>query len=61
VCIFGDIADGKMYLNEIEKSYGKYGNLYSAVVMPNHFHGIIEILHFRGTIQGALQGMNWSY
>ncbi|MDR0873540.1 MAG: transposase [Prevotellaceae bacterium] len=53
-CIFGAITDGEMILNE----YGKTANdcwldiqqhypnvaLHEFVVMPNHIHGIIEII-----------------
>ncbi|ATA73889.1 MULTISPECIES: transposase [Capnocytophaga] len=52
---FGEIVDGKMQLNEIGKiAYNEWINtetirknvvLHSFVVMPNHFHAIIEITH----------------
>ena len=52
-CIFGDIVDGKMILNAagqmIENEWINmkikypYVQLHEYVVMPNHFHGIIEI------------------
>jgi REP element-mobilizing transposase RayT len=52
-CLFGEIADGKMYLNEIglivndtwswqEKQY-PYLELIDFVIMPNHLHGITLI------------------
>lgn len=53
-CLFGDILDGDMRLNEAgrvaaewwEKLPGKFPNvtLDEYVVMPNHFHGIICIV-----------------
>lgn len=53
-CLFGVIENGSMVLNdagkmiEIEwlKLTGRFPNirLHESVVMPNHFHGIIEIL-----------------
>ncbi|WP_392419833.1 transposase [Capnocytophaga canis] len=52
---FGEIVDGKMQLNEIgEIAYNEWINtetirknvvLHSFVVMPNHFHTIVEIAH----------------
>jgi len=52
-CLFGDIADGKMTLNEpgwmIDKWWNKLPEKYenvqidAYVVMPNHLHGIIAI------------------
>ena len=54
-CLFGDIQNGKMVLNEfgiVAQSYWQTINYRypiahtdSLVVMPNHIHGIIEILH----------------
>jgi putative transposase len=59
-CIFGDIANGEMYLNELGRIIwniwqslpARYPqiNLGPAVVMPNHFHGIVEIVHFVAAI-----------
>jgi len=53
-CLFGDILDGEMRLNEAgrvvvewwTKLPGKFPNvaLDEYVVMPNHFHGIICIV-----------------
>ncbi len=52
-CLFGEVANGVMILNEagemISRSWlaltERYGNikLHEFIVMPNHFHGIIEI------------------
>jgi len=51
-CLYGDIVDGKMNLNDAGKMVGKwYDELenkypdkkcHEMVVMPNHFHCIIE-------------------
>lgn len=53
VCLFGDIVDDKMILNDAGRMVNKwYGKLetkfkgvkcYDKVVMPNHYHCIIEI------------------
>lgn len=53
LCLFGDIADGEMALNDagcmVDKWWEKLRDKYDAVeideyvVMPNHFHGIIVI------------------
>ena len=55
ICLFGNIAEGKMILNSegkmIEKEWLKIPEpfpnttLHEYVVMPNHFHAIIEILN----------------
>lgn len=52
VCLFGDIVDGQMLLNDagrmVEKWYAELENKFpdircgESVVMPNHFHCIIE-------------------
>ncbi len=52
-CLFGDIVDGKMRLNEfgqiVEKEWlhtpivRPYVELDEFVIMPNHFHGIIVL------------------
>ncbi|MAB67186.1 MAG: hypothetical protein CL662_10115 [Bacteroidetes bacterium] len=61
-CLFGNVVDGKMHLNE----YGLFAhgdwfktetirnnvNLDAFVVMPNHVHGIIEIID-KNPIVGA--------
>lgn len=59
-CLFGEIADGKMELNDagtmIEKWYFELGNKFpdiqchEMIVMPNHFHCIVENI---GTHVGA--------
>jgi REP element-mobilizing transposase RayT len=57
-CLFGDIADGKMVLNDagwmvseawewLEKQYN-YVELDKWGIMPNHMHGIIIINDGRG-------------
>ncbi|MBW7867896.1 MAG: hypothetical protein H3C31_06175, partial [Brumimicrobium sp.] len=56
VCRFGDVIDGKMILNDagrmIEKWYYELENKYNdircheMVVMPNHFHCIVENVGF---------------
>ncbi len=53
-CLFGEIIDGKMILNVagimIEKIYNELANYFENiqindyVIMPNHFHCIIEIV-----------------
>lgn len=57
-CLFGDIKDGIMTLSDIGKVVqAEWLNtlkvrtnvaLHSFVVMPNHFHAIIEIVYRRG-------------
>ncbi len=52
-CLFGEIVDGEMYLNEIGKIIQKqwkqlpkrFSNikLDEFIIMPNHFHGIVVI------------------
>jgi REP element-mobilizing transposase RayT len=52
-CLFGEIVDGKMELNEygniVEEEWTKTGQIRDEiemdawVVMPNHFHGIVVI------------------
>lgn len=52
VCLFGEIVDGKMILNDsgkmVEKWYFEIQNKYpdkrclEMVIMPNHFHCVIE-------------------
>ena len=57
-CLFGEIIDGKMVLNEagrmvseawewLEKQYN-YVELDEWLIMPNHMHGIIIINDHRG-------------
>jgi REP element-mobilizing transposase RayT len=60
VCMFGQIEKGQMQLNEFggivwhiwQSLPARYPqiNLGPAVVMPNHFHGVIEIVDSVGTI-----------
>jgi REP element-mobilizing transposase RayT len=55
ICLFGNIEDGEMRLNEYGKIiFDEWQNtpnvrqnikLHEFVVMPNHIHGIIEITH----------------
>ena len=62
VCYFGDIVDEKTVLNEIGKMTTKYWLeipqhfdnvvLDEFVVMPNHIHGIIEIVENDGGCRG---------
>lgn len=62
-CVFGDVIEGNMYLNEFGKvvreewlkTFDMRKNLVldEYVVMPNHFHGIIIIADGRGTLQCA--------
>jgi putative transposase len=50
-CIFGEIVDGKMHLNELENTVRSYWQelkkhhhnvtIDESIVMPNHLHGII--------------------
>ena len=52
-CLFGDVVDGKMRLNDaggmVERWWAELGNKFphvipdTCVVMPNHFHGIVVI------------------
>ena len=54
ICVFGDIVDGKMQLNDIGRLVEEEWlntvdvrngdvRLHNYIVMPNHFHAIIEI------------------
>ncbi|MDK2873104.1 MAG: REP-associated tyrosine transposase [Desulfomicrobiaceae bacterium] len=62
-CLFGEVVDGKMRLNEIGKivwdEWLKTAELRprvvldAFVVMPNHLHGIIVLVDGRGTLQRA--------
>lgn len=62
-CLFGDIVDGKMHLNEAGvaiqdiwlESAGAYEEigLDYYVIMPNHFHGIILFTKQLGSIQNT--------
>jgi len=54
ICLFGEIIDGKMILNDAGKIADECWNqipehfpntiLHEYIVMPNHIHGIIEII-----------------
>ena len=65
-CLFGDIADGKMVLNDVGQMVCKawewlatqydYVELYEWVIMPNHMHGIIVIADGRGGSRTAPTG-----
>lgn len=62
-CFFGHIENGKMFLNEIGKIANEcwlgipqhYPNavLHEHIVMPNHFHGIIELTDMVWTRHGV--------
>ncbi|MDR1737321.1 MAG: hypothetical protein LBR66_00665 [Candidatus Symbiothrix sp.] len=64
-CIFGEIVDGQMILNEYGQIIDNIWNempqhypfavLHNYIVMPNHFHGIVEITNDarRGAIYRA--------
>ena len=54
ICVFGNIVDGKMQLNDIGRLVEEEWlntvdvrngdvRLHNYIVMPNHFHAIIEI------------------
>jgi len=58
LCVFGEIKNGEMVLNEygrivkitwewLKQQY-EYIDLGKFIVMPNHFHGIIELHNRRG-------------
>jgi putative transposase len=62
-CLFGEIVDGEMRLSEsghivvascgwIHTQY-PYVNLDTFIVMPNHFHGIFEIMELDGPCRGG--------
>ena len=63
--LFGTITDGKMKLNQygiiVQECWNDLTNHYSNIVlhdfciMPNHFHGIIEINNDKGTIRAGLK------
>ena len=71
ICVFGNIVDGKMQLNDIgrlvEEEWLNTINirkgdvrLHNYIVMPNHFHAIIEICECRGELHSPqiLNGCN---
>ena len=63
-CLFGDVVDGKMILNEAGtmiktewlKLPERFKNieLHEYAIMPNHFHGILEIIE--ATVGAPLVG-----
>jgi len=65
-CLFGNIVDCKMILNDagrmVEKWYFELGNKYpdkrchEMVIMPNHFHFIIENISMDATMMDAHVG-----
>lgn len=66
-CIFGEIVNGKMVLNDIGKiaeiiwkeipKHFNHTGLDEFIVMPNHVHGIINIIHDVGATESvALSG-----
>ena len=60
VCLYGDVIDGKMKLNHagnmVENHWlllpKRFSNikLHNFIVMPNHFHGILEIVRVGATL-----------
>ena len=61
ICVFGNIVDGKMQLNDIGRLVEEEWlntvdvrngdvRLHNYIVMPNHFHAIIEICECRGEL-----------
>jgi len=62
LCLFGEVENAQMRLSDagkmIEKWWGelkhKYNNieLHEQIIMPNHFHGIIQIINETGPITG---------
>ncbi len=63
MCLFGDIADGKMVLNDagcmVADVWNDLPNHYPhvqldvSVIMPNHFHGIVVLTDTAGMDVGA--------
>lgn len=71
ICVFGNIVDGKMQLNDIGRLVEEEWlntvdvrngdvRLHNYIVMPNHFHAIIEICECRGELHSPqiLNGCN---
>lgn len=66
VCFFGDVVNRQMVLNDagkmVENEWLKLPNrfkniaLHEYVVMPNHFHAILEITVVDGTAVGQMVG-----
>jgi len=65
LCLFGEIEKGEMILNDpgimIDKWWNelkhKYRNieLHEQIIMPNHFHGIMQIIHETGSVGADLR------
>lgn len=63
LCLFGEIKNGEIILNDagimIDKWWNelkhKYRNikLHEQIIMPNHFHGIIQIINKTDSVVGA--------
>ena len=69
ICVFGNIVDGKMQLNDIGRLVEEEWlntvdvrngdvRLHNYIVMPNHFHAIIEICECRGELHSPQILMN---
>ncbi|MFA5055158.1 MAG: hypothetical protein WC562_03160 [Dehalococcoidia bacterium] len=70
-CLFGDIADGEMVLNDAGKIVNEEWlrtaklrlwenvEIDTYAIMPNHIHGIIVINHGRGVLQYAFVNLAW--
>ncbi len=66
VCLFGDVVNRKMVMNDAGKMVenewlklpNRFGNiaLHEYVVMPNHFHAILEITVAVGSTVGHMVG-----
>jgi len=60
LCLFGEIEKGRMVLNKqgimIDLKH-KYRNieLHEQIIMPNHFHGIIQIINEPGSVGADLR------
>ena len=65
-CLFGDVVEGKMVLNDAGKMIQRVWNelpkrfpnteLDESIVMPNHFHGILMIIEKTGKSLGDIVG-----
>jgi putative transposase len=68
-CLFGDITDGEMRLNELGKvvldcwsamvEHFSNVQLDEFIVMPNHFHGILQIIESVGAKQEVSASPNF--
>ena len=62
-CLFGDVVNGEMVLNDAGKFADECWNyipdhfpnaiLHEYIIMPNHIHGIIELLNYIGCTVGV--------